>query len=178
MNEQKNFFSNLFIGHGRAFIISGRKFFFLDCAREFKGKDIKTIINLRFYFTDKQNNYVTYMNLRYQLLVRWRQLLIRWKKWKWLKQTQKRFQAKFSFCSFLYVQLPNFLRKKIRTPQCTIKMKDSVLNKTKKCYMMLLIIHKVLMMLWEIIRQKKFFIGSSLTPPPPCSYLCVSSLHQ
>ena len=61
------------------------------------------------------NNYetaITYMNPRCQLLVRCRQLPIRWKKYKWSKQTQKRSQAQIFFCSFIKVQLPNFLRKK------------------------------------------------------------------
>ena len=59
----------------------------------------------------RENNYETAVIC--QLLARWRQLLIRWKKYKWSKQTKKGSKPNFLFCSFLLVQLPNFLRKKI-----------------------------------------------------------------
>ena len=73
------FFSNLFI-NGQAFIISGKKILIFSLLwRECKGK----LLSIRgFTLLICENNYetaVTYMNTRCQLLVRQRQLLIRWK---------------------------------------------------------------------------------------------------
>ena len=68
----------------------------------------------------RRNNYYQsavllywYMNPRCQLQVHWRQNWSAERNKNGQNRPKKRFKAKFSFCSFLYVQLPNFLRKKI-----------------------------------------------------------------
>ena len=105
-DPQLFFFSNLFI-NGQAFINSGKEnyyFFSLLCngvqgKRRTKYYQYAALL-LLIYCENNYETAVTFMNPRCQLLVRRRQLLIRWKKSKWAKRTKKGFQAKFPFCSF------------------------------------------------------------------------------
>ena len=77
--------------------------FFFHFARECKGKDVQLIINPRFYFTDTWKqlwnccNVLVYMNPRCHLLVRWGQLLIRWKKWNGQNRPKKCSKPNFLF---------------------------------------------------------------------------------
>jgi len=96
------FFSRIYLSLFKALIISGRKknTFFLYYARECKENYVKNITSPRLTLLIRDNNYetaITYMNPRCKLLVRCRRPLIRWKKQKWSKQTQKRSQAKTPF---------------------------------------------------------------------------------
>ena len=68
----------------------------------------------------REKNYetaVTYMNQRCKLLVRWRQLLIRWKKYKWSNRPKKGSKPNFLFARSSRYNYPTFYEKKIPTSQ-------------------------------------------------------------
>ena len=78
--------------------------FFLYCAGECMGKDVQIIINPQFYFTDTRkqlwiccNIYESVLSITSPL----KTITVPLKEIKMVKTDQKRFQAKFYFCSFL-----------------------------------------------------------------------------